>query len=266
MDRVKKLSQKKRIVIKVGSSTLSFSNGRINLQRIESLATVLTKIHQDEVEVILVTSGAVAVGGGILGINKKPHNLSEKQALAAIGQAELIRIYQKFFMEYDQVVAQVLLTKDSIVNPVRRENACNTLNSLLNMDILPIINENDTVSTQGVEFGNNDILSANVAVLIKADLLIMLSDIDGLYSADPKKVVNATFIPIVTEISPGLEKGARGSKNSFGTGGMTTKLDAVKICFEAGIDTILTNGKEPEIIYDIIKGKEIGTYFVSGKT
>lgn len=266
MDRVKKLSEKKRIVIKVGSSTLSFPNGRINLQRIESLATVLAKIHNDNVEVILVTSGAVAIGGGILGIDKKPNNLSEKQALAAIGQAELIKIYQKFFKEYDQVVAQVLLTKDGILNPVRRDNAVNTLNALLNMNILPIINENDTVSIRGIEFGNNDALSASVAVLIKADLLIMLSDTDGLYSADPKKVKNAKLIPTVTEISSGLEKSARGSKNSFGTGGMATKIDAVKICFEAGIDTILANGKEPEIIYDLIKGKEIGTYFVSGKT
>ena len=263
MDRRKKLLDKKKIVIKVGSSTLSFPNGRINLQRFEELTTVLAEIHQNNLQIVLVTSGAIAVGGGILGIDEKPTDLAEKQALAAVGQSELIKIYQKFFQNYHQVVAQVLLTKDGITNPKRRRNAYNTLSSLLEMDILPIINENDTVSTHGIKFGNNDILSANVAELIGADLLIMLSDIDGLYTEDPKKSRNAKFIPTVTEISPELEQSAKGSGNSFGTGGMTTKLDAVKICFKAGIDIILANGKEPKIIKDIMKGKEIGTYFTS---
>ncbi len=261
MDRENKLSNKKRIVVKVGSSSLSFSNGRINLQRMELLASVLTKIRNEGKNLILVSSGAVAVGGGITGAKKKPGNLAEKQALAAIGQAELLKIYQKFFMQHGQLVAQVLLTKDGCTNPMRRINAYNTLNALLKMNIIAIINENDTVSTRGIEFGNNDVLSASVAELIEADLLIMLSDIDGLYSADPRRVKDARLIPSVTHISPELEKSAGGSENSFGTGGMTTKIDAIKKCFEAGIDVILANGKDPEIIYDLIKGKELGTYF-----
>jgi glutamate 5-kinase len=261
MNRRERLNKKKRVVIKVGSSTLSFPNGRINLQRVEELTTVLAGIHQNDLEIILVTSGAVAIGGGILGVDEKPADLAEKQALAAIGQSELIKIYQKFFEYYKQVVAQVLLTKDGITNPVRRKNAFNTLSSLLEMNILPIINENDTVSTHGVRFGNNDVLSAHVAELIQADLLIMLSDIDGLFTEDPKKSKNARFISTVTHISQKMEQSAKGSDNSFGTGGMATKLDAVKICFEAGIDTILANGKEPGIIKAIMKGEEIGTYF-----
>lgn len=261
MNRKEKLLKKKRIVIKVGSSTLSFPNGRINLLRVEELTTVLAGIHQANTEIILVTSGAVAVGGGILGVDEKPADLAAKQALAAVGQSELIKIYQKFFRNYQQIVAQVLLTKDGITHPVRRKNAFNTLSSLLEMNILPIINENDTVSTHGIKFGNNDILSAHVAELMQADLLIMLSDIDGLYTEDPKKSKNARFISTVTNISQKMEKNARGSGNSFGTGGMATKLDAVKICFEAGIDTILANGKEPDVIKKIMKGEEKGTYF-----
>ncbi len=261
MSRKEKLLNKKRIVIKVGSSTLSFPNGRINLQRVEELTTVLAGIHQKDLEIILVTSGSVAVGGGILGVDEKPADLAEKQALAAVGQSELIKIYQKFFHNYKQTVAQVLLTKDGITHPIRRKNAFNTLSSLLEMNILPIINENDTVSTHGIKFGNNDVLSAHVAELIQADLLIMLSDIDGLYTEDPKKSKNAKFIPTVTEISKEMEQSAKDSGNSFGTGGMATKLDAVKICFDAGIDTILVNGKEPKIINEIMKGKEKGTYF-----
>ena len=263
MNRKERLLNKKRIVIKVGSSTLSFPNGRINLQRVEELTTVLAGIHQNDMEIILVTSGAVAIGGGILGVVEKPADLAEKQALAAVGQSELIKIYQKFFRNYDQIVAQVLLTKDGITNPVRRKNAYNTLSSLLEMDILPIINENDTVSTHGIKFGNNDILSAHVAELIRADLLIMLSDIDGLYTEDPRKSKTAKFIPTVTEISTKMKQSAKDSGNSFGTGGMATKLDAVRICFEAGIDTVLANGKEPGIINDIMKGKEKGTYFTT---
>ncbi len=261
MNRGERLLKKKRIVIKVGSSTLSFPNGRINLQRVEELTTILADIHQNNLEIILVTSGAVAIGGGILGVDEKPADLAEKQALAAVGQSELIKIYQKFFRNYDQIVAQVLLTKDGITNPVRRKNAYNTLSSLLEMDILPIINENDTVSTHGIKFGNNDVLSAHVAELIQADLLIMLSDIDGLYTEDPKKSKTAKFIPTVTKISADMEHSAKDSGSSFGTGGMATKLDAVKICFDAGIDTILANGKKPGIIKDIMKGKEKGTYF-----
>lgn len=258
-----KLKKKQKIVIKIGTSTISFPNGRINLQRLERLVTVLAKVYQGGTKIVLVSSGAIAVGAGILGWDKKPDKLSDKQALASIGQAELIKIYQKFFKTYGQVVAQVLLTKDGIENPVRGTNAKNTLNALLEMNILPIINENDTVSTHGIQFGNNDALSASVAALINADLLIMLSDIDGLYSGDPRVIQDAKIISTVSEISSDLEKAAKGSGTSLGTGGMVTKLDAAKICSEENIDTIITNGKDPEIIYDILEGKEVGTYFVA---
>jgi glutamate 5-kinase len=267
MNPREKLKEKQKIVIKIGTSTISFPNGRLNLLRLERLVTVLAKVYQGGAKVVLVSSGAIAVGAGILGWDKKPDKLSDKQALAAVGQAELVKIYQKFFETYDQVVAQVLLTKDGILNPERRRNARNTMNTLLEMDILPIINENDTVSTHGIQFGNNDILSASVAALIEADLLIMLSDIDGLYSGDPRVIPDARIISTVSEISRDLGKVAKSTAGtSFGTGGMATKLDAVKLCSEVNIDTIITNGKDPEIIYDILEGKEVGTYFVANNS
>jgi glutamate 5-kinase len=200
---------------------------------------------------------------------EKPLDLATKQALAAIGQAELIKIYQKFFEEYNQFVAQVLLTKDIVSIAERHQNARNTLLNLLKMGIIPIINENDTISTYEIEyggnFGDNDTLSADVATLVEADLLIMLSDIDGLYSADPKTNKKAEIIHTVEEITPELEKLASGSGTSFGTGVMITKIAAAKICLEANIDTIITNGSDPSLIFDILEGKQIGTHFVANK-
>jgi glutamate 5-kinase len=215
------------------------------------------------VDVILVSSGAIGVGAGRLGMIEKPLELAKKQALAAIGQAELIKIYQKFFEEYNQTVAQVLLTRDIITNPDRHQKAKNTLLKLLSMGIIPIINENDTISTDEIEYGDNDTLSADVAALIQSDLLILLSDIDGLYSADPKKVVNAEIIKTVEYFTPELLNSASGAGTSFGTGGMSTKLAAAKICVEAKIDTIITNGNNPFVVFDILDGKEIGTHFVA---
>jgi len=257
------LKKKKRIVIKVGTSSLTYHNGRLNFQRIATLAYVLSALRSRNLEIVLVSSGAIGVGAGRLGLIERPKDLAKKQALAAIGQAELIKIYQKFFEEYNQTVAQILLTKDIVTMPERHQNARNTLLRLIDMGIIPIINENDTISTFEIEFGDNDTLSADVAQLIDADLLILLSDIDGLYSADPKKVKNAEIIRTVKTITPELENLASGAGTSFSTGGMITKLSAAKICADAHIDTIITNGNDPNIIFDILDGKEIGTHFVS---
>lgn len=263
MDHRKMLKDKKRIVVKIGTSTLSFEGGRLNFQRVEKLAYVLTNLQKSGKDVLLVTSGAIGVGAGRLGLSKRPQDLATKQALAAIGQAELMKIYQKFFGAYGQMVAQVLLTKDVMTDPVKNTNAKNTLKTLLEMNIIPIINENDTISTDEILFGDNDTLSATVAGLVEADLLIMLSDIDGLYSADPKENPNAEILSTVTEISPELENTAKGSGSSFGTGGMITKIIAAKICSGAGIEAVLTNGKDPYILFDIIDGQQVGTLFIS---
>ncbi|HJX71454.1 MAG TPA: glutamate 5-kinase [Bacteroidales bacterium] len=259
------LKYKKRVVVKVGTSFLSYANGRMNFQRIEKLVYILSSLRRKGIQVILVSSGAIGVGAGRLGMSEKPVELAKKQALAAIGQAELIKIYQKFFSDYNQIVAQVLLTKDVITDPVRYRNARSTLERLLEMEIIPIINENDTISTYEIEFGDNDTLSAIVAKLIQSDLLIMLSDIDGLYSADPRVTDNVEIIHTVTEITPELERLANGAGTSFSTGGMKTKLAAAKICLEENIDVVITNGSAPEIIFSILEGKEVGTHFLPKK-
>lgn len=263
MGRRENFKNKKRIVIKVGTSSLSYTNGRLNFQRIEKLTYVLSAIRNNNIEVVLVSSGAIGVGAGRIGLKDKPKELAKKQALAAIGQAELMKIYQKFFEEYNQTVAQILLTKDVMTDCVKYQNAKNTLVRLLNMGIIPIINENDTISTYEIEFGDNDTLSANVATLVDAELLILMSDIDGLYSADPKIDARAEIIESVKKITPELEKLATGTGNSFGTGGMVTKISAAKICMAANIDTVITNGIEPAIIFDILEGKNIGTHFMT---
>jgi glutamate 5-kinase len=254
---------KKRIVVKVGTSSLTHKNGRLNFQRIANLAYVLSALRNRNLEVALVTSGAIGVGAGRVGLVEKPKEMAKKQALAAIGQAELMKIYQKFFEEYNQVVAQVLLTKDIVTDPERHQNAKNTMLKLLSMGIIPIINENDTISTFEIVFGDNDTLSANVATLIDADLLILLSDIDGLYSADPKKESTAEIIRTVDKITPEIESLASGAGTSFATGGMITKITAAKICLDAGIDTVITNGNDPAIIFELLEGKNIGTHFIA---
>ena len=256
-----KLKHVKRIVIKVGTSTLTYSNGRLNFKRVEELANVLSELRNKGYQIILVTSGAIGVGAGRKGLIERPKSLAKEQALAALGQAQLIKIYQKFFENYHQIVAQLLLTKDIMTITNRHDNAKNTIMKLLNMGIIPIINENDTILTDEIEFGDNDTLSAMVAALSEADLLIMLSDIDGLYSVDPKSDPNAEIIHTVHEITPEIEKLASGAGSSFGTGGMSTKIAAAKICFESKIHTIITNGCYPENIFDILEGKEIGTHF-----
>lgn len=260
----KQLINCNKIVIKVGTSTLSYPNGRLNYQRMARLVDTIAGIQKSGKKTILVSSGAIAVGAGRIGVGSKPSDLADKQALAAVGQAELIRIYRKFFEARNQHVAQVLLTKDIVIKQERRVNACNTLNELLSMNIIPIINENDTVSTDEIEFGDNDTLSAYVSCLIDADLLILMSDIDGLFSADPRLNPEAQIIQEVCEITEELEISATGTGSGFGTGGMATKIAASRICKESGIKVVITNGSKPEILWDILSGKESGTLFSWG--
>ena len=263
MDYRNSLKYKKRIVIKIGTSTLSYPNGRLNFQLVEKLAEVISETRKRGIQVVLVSSGSIGIGAGRLGLTAKPEKLPKKQALAAVGQAELIKIYQKFFEDNNQIVAQVLLTKDIVTIPGRHKNAKNTLKKLLSMGIIPIINENDTIATNEIEFGDNDTLSAHVAELINADLLIMLSDINGLYSADPKTESSARIIHTVHEITPQLEKIATDSGTSFSTGGMSTKIAAVKIGSKANIDTVITNGSNPSVVFKIIEGEQVGTLFLA---
>jgi glutamate 5-kinase len=264
MDYREVLKNKHRIVVKIGTSSLSYPNGRMNFHSMEKLAYVLSALRRQDVQVLLVTSGAIGVGSGRLGLTKRPHELPKKQALAAVGQAELMKIYQRFFEEYNQIIAQVLLTKDVVEIPSRNQNARSTLMRLLDMDIIPIINENDTIATNEIEFGDNDTLSAIVASLVSADLLIMLSDIDGLYNADPRTKQSAEIIHSVLEITPELEKLASGGAgSSFSTGGMVTKISAAKICLHDGIDCLIASGTDPAILFDVLAGKEVGTHFVA---
>lgn len=258
------LYNKQRIVIKIGTSSLTFSNGKLNFQRIEKLVKVLYEVQSAGKQVILVSSGAVAVGSGRLGLEKKPENVVDKQAMAALGQAELIRIYQKFFDEHSQLVAQVLITKDAITLSDRRKTAKDALLAIIGMHVIPIINENDTVATEEIEFGDNDTLSAYVADLVDADLLVLLSDIDGLFSADPRKDPDARIIHEVYDITPEVEALASGKGSSFSTGGMATKISAAKICMESGIDMVIANSVNPAVIHDILRGEEVGTLFSFG--
>jgi glutamate 5-kinase len=253
----------KNLVVKVGTSTLSYQNGRLNFHRMEMLAEVLSAIRKQGVKITLVSSGAIGVGAGRLFLPEKPKDLAHKQALAAIGQAQLIKIYQKFFDEYNQPVAQVLLTKDVMTHSNRHHNAQSTLYKLLDMGIIPMINENDTIATDEIEFGDNDTLSAMVATLVKADLLILLSDIDGLYSADPKKHKNAKIIRSVEKLTDDIEALAEGAGSSFGTGGMITKIAAAKITSKANIDMVLAHGDNPSVMFNILEGADVGTHFLA---
>ena len=262
-----KIKEAKRIVVKVGTSTLTYENGNINLGRIEKLTRILSDIVNAGKEVTLVSSGAIGVGVNKLKLKEKPSSIREKQAVAAVGQCELMHIYSKFFGEYSHIVGQVLLTRDVIEDDHVRNNVCNTFETLLEKKIIPIVNENDTVSIDEIEnivrFGDNDNLSAIVASLINADLLIILSDIDGFYDSDPRSNEEAKLLSVVTEITPELEECAGGAGSNLGTGGMITKLAAAKVATSAGVDMILANGSEPHIIRDILNGDNIGTLFVS---
>lgn len=266
MTHRKYLKLKKKIVVKVGTSLLAYDNGKINLQRMEKLVRVLADLHNSGKEVILVTSGAVAVGLGMLGLAKKPTGLVKKQALAAIGQVGLIRLYQKFFDEYNTIVAQVLLTRDGIENSLRRRNARNTLHELIDMGIVPVVNENDTVATEEIEFGDNDTLSAQVATLIQADLLLILTDTDGVYTSNPHIDDHAQKVHKVMKASNDLKDVEINGSSKMGSGGMASKIAAAELCREHNVDVVIADGTDPLTILDVLEGKDLGTFFVSDAT
>ena len=249
-----------RIVIKIGTSTLAHPTGHLNIRRVEELCKVISDIKNTGCEVILVSSGAIGMGVGKLGLRQRPTDIPTKQAAAAVGQCELMYTYDKLFSEYHHTVAQLLITGDDIANEHRHQNFSNTLNRLLELGALPIINENDTIATTEIVIGDNDTLAAIVAQSVNADKLVLLSDIDGLYTADPHTDPNAKLISTVNRIDEELLALAGGS-GSLGTGGMVTKLQAAKICLESGCDMIITNGNNPTNLYDILDGLPVGTTF-----
>jgi len=260
---MRNISEKQRIVIKLGTSTLAHKTGKLNIRRMTNLVRVSSDLHNSGREIIMVSSGAVGLGAGKLGLPKKPKDTKTKQAVAAIGQCELMHVYDDMFAKYSVTVAQILLTKTIINNPNHCENFMNTVEKLVNMDVIPIVNENDTIAIDELELeiGENDSLSALVAELSGADLLLILSDIDALYDDDPRSNPDAKPIPLVEEITPEIEAMAGGAGSSLGTGGMSTKITAAKIATNAGIDMVIMNGRDPEKLYDLFEDKEIGTLF-----
>lgn len=253
-----------RMVIKVGTSTLAHATGRLNIRRVEKLCKVISDLKNSGHEVILVSSGAIGMGVGKLNLKSRPTDIPTKQAAAAVGQCELMYTYDKLFSEYHHTVAQILLTGYDVREEESHRHFCNTLSRLLELGALPIINENDTVATEEIVIGDNDSLAAIVSVSAKADLLILLSDIDGLYSADPRTNPEATLIRRVEQVTDEILSLGGGIGSGLGTGGMATKLSAAKMATEAGCDMIIANGENPAILYDIAEGREIGTRFVAG--
>ena len=253
-----------RIVIKIGTSTLAHKSGLLNIRRVEEICKVMSDLKNAGIEVILVSSGAIGMGAGKLSLSEKPSDIPTKQAAAAVGQCELMYTYDKLFSEYNHTVAQILITSEDLQNEQRHQNFNNTLNRLLELGALPILNENDTVTTEELGIGDNDTLAAIVAKSVKADILVLFSDIDGLYTSDPHKCSDAKLISYVDKIDENITAIAGGSGTILGTGGMVTKLNAARICMDCGCDMIITNGANPTSLYDIVKGKEIGTKF-SGK-
>ena len=255
------LEKNARIVVKIGSNTLTHSTGNLDLRRMELLVRILSDFKNAGHEVILVSSGAVAAGISRVGLERRPESTEEKQALAAIGQAELMQVYERFFAGYGQLVGQILMTKDVIDNPIRREAVENTFKELLKLGCVPIVNENDSVSSEEIKFGGNDTLSAYVALVCSADILINMSDIDGLYDCDPRKNPDAKLIDRVDKIDDEILSYAGGAGSERGTGGMITKIKAAEIVTSAGIPMLIVNGKNPEVLYEIMDGRHIGTYF-----
>lgn len=251
-----------RIVVKIGTSTLAYATGHMNIRRVEHLCKVMSDLKNAGHEMVLVTSGAIGMGVGKLSLKERPKDIPTKQAAAAVGQCELMYTYDKLFSEYNHAVAQILLTGSDFDHADRRENFHNTIFRLLEMNALPIINENDTVATDEIAIGDNDTLAGIVAKEIGADLLILLSDIDGLYTANPRVDPNAKLIDIVPEIDESIIALGGGSGSALGTGGMATKLRAAKIVTEAGCDMVIANGEHPEYLYDIAEGRSIGTRFL----
>ena len=267
MDVREAIKDKKRIVIKIGSSSLQHSEtGDLDYNKMEVLVRELCNIRNSGKDVVLVTSGAISVGKKAVQIKDANHDISVKQACAAIGQSRLMMVYQKIFAEYNQVCAQVLLTKDTITNDINRVNAHNTFIELLNLGVIPVVNENDTISTFEIKFGDNDTLSAIVASLINADLLILLSDIDGLFTDNPRKNKNAKFIEVVEKIDDDIINMAKSETgSSVGTGGMNTKIHAAQIATKSGADMIIANSSDIHILHRIMDGRNFGTIFVANK-
>jgi len=254
----------KRIVVKVGTSTLTYDTGRINIRRLERLVAVLSDLANSGKEIALVSSGAIAVGVGKLGLRERPSQIALRQAAAAVGQCELMHLYDQHFSQYYHKVAQLLLTRDVVDDPTRCANVVNTFTALFELGAIPIINENDTVSTaelEGESFGDNDRLSSLVATLINADGLIVLSDIDGLYTANPQSDPSAKLIPLVKRIDDELLACAGGTVSGRGTGGMTTKIQAAQLVTAQGIPMAIVNGKDPDNLYRVLEGAQVGTVF-----
>lgn len=259
-DLMKNLENKKRIVIKVGSSTLAYPTGHLNIRKCQHLIEVMSDIKNSGREVIFVTSGAQGVGAAQAGLPCKPADMPGKQACAAIGQSELMTFYSETFGKYNHKVAQLLLTRDVISNKERKTNVINTFNRLFEMGVIPIINANDAISIKQLDFDENDTLSAIVASLCEADLLVMLTDVDGLYNGDPKKP-DSKLIPVVEKITPEIIAAAQGAGSALGTGGMLTKIEAAQIATEAGIDTVIIGNQDPDLLYELFEGEPVCTYF-----
>lgn len=263
---MKKIIERKRVVVKVGTSTLTHKTGMLNIRRVGQLVRTLADLHNAGHEVVLVSSGAMGLGMGKLGLQEKPKDTPGKQACAAVGQCELMYMYDNLFADYSVTVAQMLLTKYILLED-RKLNVENAMERLIAQRVIPIINENDTVAIDELELevGENDSLAAVVATIAKADLLIIMSDIDGLYDKDPHKEKDAKFIHVVHEITEDIKALAGGVTTKFGTGGMVTKINAVEIAYEAGIDVVIMNGKQPEKLYDLFDNKDVGTLFCCNK-
>lgn len=254
-----------RIAVKVGTSTLAYTSGGLNIRHIEQLCRTLSDLKNAGHEVMLISSGAIGLGVGKLSLREKPTDIPTKQAAAAVGQCELMNVYDREFSVYGHTVAQILLTGSDVTDEERSQNLRNTMNRLFDLKVLPVINENDTVATDEIKVGDNDTLAAIVSVEAEADLLVLLSDIDGLYTADPKKDPKATIIPEVKELTEDILSLAGGAGSNLGTGGMQTKLNAARICMYNGIDMVIANGSKPELLYDIADGKQVGTLFCGRK-
>jgi len=254
-----------RIVIKIGTSTLAHKTGRINIRRVEELCKVMSDLKNAGNEILLVSSGAIGMGVGKLALSGKPTDIPTKQAAAAVGQCELMYVYDKLFSEYNHTVAQILVTGEDIEHSDRRQNFENTIRRLLELGVIPILNENDSIATEEIVIGDNDTLGAIVATTVGADLLIILSDIDGLFTEDPRINKEAVLLHSVKEITNEIESMTGGKGSALGTGGMHTKINAAKIATNAGTDMIIANGKDPKILYKIVEGKDVGTRFFARK-
>ncbi len=254
-----------RITIKVGTSTLAHSTGRMDIRHIERLCRVISDLKNAGHQIVLVSSGAIGMGVGKLGFTSRPSDMPTKQAAAAVGQCELMYAYDKLFSEYSHTVAQILITGEDMQDPGRHENFSNTIRRLLELGVLPVVNENDTVATNEIAVGDNDTLGALVATSVGADVLAVLSDIDGLYTADPRKDSGAELIPEVRELTREILDAAGSKGSELATGGMETKLSAARICMAQGTDMVITNGSRPDALYDIVEGRPVGTRFIGRK-